>query len=457
MAWYIQNLSKSLSNVSLNEKISIKRNSSCCFRDEYKKNTSQISLVSFNKILSVNTNEKYVVVEPGVSMEQITDFLLNLKAGSHMLPVTPEFKHITVGGAVNGLGIESSSCKYGLFEKTVLKYEVILTSGELIEATPDNKHSDLFYALPGSYGTLGIVTKVYIKIIPTEKYVKVKYSMLKNTKEIESQFKKQIENENVEFMEGIVLQNKTVLSIAEPVKISYYDWFFNTSCFKYFFSKWYYNHLKDISDNNTEYSEFISLKDYLFRWDRGAFWFASNRLKCNLWNRLMYGSQLTSKKLYERAKQKNIYEREKHKIVQDLLIPLDNMCKFIKETTEISKVYPIWLCPIKTFKDSKTIFSLPNNGKIYVDVGVYGGWTNKFENDFLIKNKEIEILLHQNGGIKFLCNMNYYDKDFFWEIYDKNEYLKIKTKYDKKNNLLNIHDKVCSFYITHFHTFYNYF
>ena len=82
MAWYIQNLSQRLRNTPHNQKISIQRNTSCCVRDEYKTNTNKINLVSFNKILSVNIDEEYVVVEPGVSMEQITDFLLNLKRGT---------------------------------------------------------------------------------------------------------------------------------------------------------------------------------------------------------------------------------------------------------------------------------------------------------------------------------------------------------------------------------------
>ena len=176
----ILQISDSLKNLKEEQKITLQRDSSCCFSDKYKTNTKQINISNFNKILSVNTNENYVVAEPGVSMEQITDFLLNLKCGPHMLPVTPEFKHITIGGAINGLGIESSSCKYGLFEKTVLKYEVILTNGNVIEATPENEYQDLFFALPGSYGTLGIVTKVYIKIIPTEKYVRVKYKVFSN-------------------------------------------------------------------------------------------------------------------------------------------------------------------------------------------------------------------------------------------------------------------------------------
>ena len=43
--------------------------------------------------------------------------------------------------------------------------------------------------------------------------------------------------------------------------------------------------------------------------------------------------------------------------------------------------------------------------------------------------------------------MNYYDEEFFWKIYDKEKYDEIKKKYDEGNKLLNIYDKVCSFYI----------
>ena len=440
-------ISNSLKNLKQDQKITLQRNSSCCFSDKYKTNTTQIDVSKLNNIIEVNLNEKYVVVEPNVSMEEITDYLLNLKPNPHMLPVTPEFKHITIGGAVNGLGIESSSCKYGLFEKTILKYEIVLTNGEIITATSQNEYQDLFYALPGSYGTLGIITKVYLKIIPTEKYVRVKYKIYNSTKDVEYVFK----NSNDEFIEGLVFPDKTLVSIAEPVKINYYDWFFNTKSFNYFFSKWYYNHVKEISNTYKEHIEYIATKDYLFRWDRGAFWFASNRLECNLFNRIFYGSELTSKKLYERAKKKNVFEREKHKVVQDLLVPLENMSNLIEEVKDITNIYPLWLCPIRTFWEEKeeSIFSLPNNGKLYVDVGVYGGW-EKTEHNFLYKNQTIEKKLWKNGGIKFLCNMNYYEKDLFWKIYDKTKYDLVKAKYDNKNNLLNIYDKTCSFYIKYF-------
>ena len=72
--------------------------------------------------------------------------------------------------------------------------------------------------------------------------------------------------------------------------------------------------------------------------------------------------------------------------------------------------------------------------------------------DFYTKNKEIEKILYNNYGYKFLCNMNYYDEEEFWKIYDKEKYKEIKEKYDAKNNFLNIYEKVCSFYIKYFNS-----
>jgi FAD/FMN-containing dehydrogenase len=447
-------ISDTLKILPNNIKITLQRSSSCCFRDKYKEHTIPINMVNFNKIIDVNTEDNFVIVEPNVTMDQITDYLLNLKDGPYMLPITPEFKHITIGGAVNGLGIESSSCKFGLFEKTILKYKVLLTDGTIIEVTKDNDYKDLFYALPGSYGTLGIVIKVYIRIMKTEPYVKMKYQVYDSPRELETIFDSKIKDEQVDFMEGIVLKDKTILSEGETTNIGYYDWIFNTSSFNFFWSKWYINHLEDSIKGKKEYEEFIPIKDYLFRWDRGAFWFASNRMKCNWWNRILYGYELTAEKLYKRAKKKDIYEREKQKVVQDLLIPLENMSHFIEKTQKIAEVYPLWLCPIRTFKQGDTIFSIPSNGDIYVDVGMYGSWQEREENiyppDFYTKNKEIENILYNHYGYKFLCNMNYYSKDLFWDIYSREKYLKVKNKYDEKNNLLNIYDKVCSFYVKKF-------
>lgn len=64
-----------------------------------------------------------------------------------------------------GTGVESSSHIYGLFQHTCLSYELVLADGSLINCSP-NENSDLFYAVPWSYGTLGFLTAVEIKILP---------------------------------------------------------------------------------------------------------------------------------------------------------------------------------------------------------------------------------------------------------------------------------------------------
>ena len=69
--------------------------------------------------------------------------------------VVPQLKTITLGGAVTGLGIESSSFRNGLPHESVLEMEILTGDGEVVAATPDGEHADLFHGFPNSYGTLG--------------------------------------------------------------------------------------------------------------------------------------------------------------------------------------------------------------------------------------------------------------------------------------------------------------
>ena len=68
--------------------------------------------------------------------------------------VVPQLKTITLGGAVTGLGIESTSFRNGLPHEAVREIDILTGSGEIITATPEGEHSDLFFGFPNSYGTL---------------------------------------------------------------------------------------------------------------------------------------------------------------------------------------------------------------------------------------------------------------------------------------------------------------
>ena len=68
--------------------------------------------------------------------------------------VVPQLKTITLGGAVSGLGIESSSFRNGLPHESVLEMDILTGAGDLL-TTSRTRHPDLFRAFPNSYGTLG--------------------------------------------------------------------------------------------------------------------------------------------------------------------------------------------------------------------------------------------------------------------------------------------------------------
>ena len=84
-----------------------------------------------------------------------------------MVPIVPEIGDLTVGGLVMGGGIESTSHKYGLWQNICLKYELVLADGTITTCTRD-ENSDLFYAIPWSYGTLGFLTSVDIMMVPSK-------------------------------------------------------------------------------------------------------------------------------------------------------------------------------------------------------------------------------------------------------------------------------------------------
>ena len=66
-----------------------------------------------------------------------------------------------------GAGIETTSHKYGLWQHTCTRYEIVTADGSLLECTKNN-NSDLFYAIPWSYGTLGFLTAVDVMIRPLQ-------------------------------------------------------------------------------------------------------------------------------------------------------------------------------------------------------------------------------------------------------------------------------------------------
>ena len=120
-----------------------------------------------NHVLRLDPAEKTLEAEGMATYQNIVHFTLE----RGFLPtVAPELKHITLGGAIVGIGIESSCFRHGFVHDGVLEADVVLPDGKVITCTP-KEFSDLFQGLPNSYGTLGYILRARIRLVPARSFV----------------------------------------------------------------------------------------------------------------------------------------------------------------------------------------------------------------------------------------------------------------------------------------------
>ncbi len=117
------------------------------------------------RILEVDYRNRYAVVEPGVVNLWLTNHLK--PHGYHFAPDPSSQGACTIGGnaATNSGG--PHTLKYGVTVNHVLGVEVVLPDGRIIETggpAEDNPGYDLTGVLVGSEGTLGVVTKIWVRI-----------------------------------------------------------------------------------------------------------------------------------------------------------------------------------------------------------------------------------------------------------------------------------------------------
>ncbi len=411
----------------------LEKNTSNLFRP-LEKAEKKLNVRSFTDILSVS-KEGIADVEGMVTMENLAKE--TLKHG-FVPQVTIELKTITVGGAVSGIAIESSSFKHGLFHETVLEMEVLVPSGEIVVCSRTN-NSDLFYALPNSYGTLGYILRLKIKLMKSKKYVHTAYTQYTNIKKyLEDIGAASLPNEDYDFVEGVVFsKNKMVISKGVfSDEAPYVN--------DYTYLKKYYKSLETRSE------DYLSTNQYLFRWDTDWWWGTQQSPWRFTIVRLLLGKLFLNSKSHMkimRAKQQHekIQKNLKHKtqnkewVIQDIGIPKENWEQYLNFLLDEIKILPIWLCP---FKESQDFVLFPLEKKQYIDFGFWGIVDSKEEPDYW--NKLAEKKTFEMKGVKSLYSDVTYTEDEFWKNSNKTAYDAVKKKYDPESRLKGLYEKVTS-------------
>ncbi|EAQ85508.1 hypothetical protein CHGG_09522 [Chaetomium globosum CBS 148.51] len=125
-----------------------------------------VDISTLNNILEISETSKTAVVEPNVPMDKLVQATL---ARGMVPPVVMESPGITLGGGFSGSAGDSSPFRYGFFDQTVQAVELVLGSGDVVRASAI-KHPDLFRGAAGTAGTLGIVTKLELSLIPARRF-----------------------------------------------------------------------------------------------------------------------------------------------------------------------------------------------------------------------------------------------------------------------------------------------
>lgn len=127
-----------------------------------------LDMKRFNKIIHLDKRNLQVTVEPGVITQELQDFV---KAAGLMYPPDPASKgSCFIGGNVSENSGGPRAVKYGVVKDYVLNIEMVLPNGEVIwtgaNVLKNATGYNLTQLIVGSEGTLGVITKIVLRLIP---------------------------------------------------------------------------------------------------------------------------------------------------------------------------------------------------------------------------------------------------------------------------------------------------
>ncbi|HLS28960.1 MAG TPA: FAD-binding oxidoreductase [Opitutales bacterium] len=417
--------------------VALGKRTSNLFRPVDNKKRSQLDLGRFDQVIAIDRERRIADVEGRITYEALVRETLR---HGFLPPVVPQLKSITLGGAISGGGIESSSFRYGFVHESILEMDILLPSGEIVTCNPDNEHRELFFGIPSSYGTFGYILRVRIPLVAAAPFVKLEHRRFESA---EACFEAMDaicseEGERADFVDGVVFSpNELYLTIGRFVEEA-------PEVSDYRFMRIYY---RSIRERKTDY---LRTADYIWRWDTDWFWCARAFGMEIAPIRFVFGMlgllrSTTYWKLRQWALKVGLVawlqrKQPREDVIQDIEVPVERATEFLEFFQQRIDLRPVWLCPAKApSRENDYVLYRTDPDLLYVNFGFWGTVpTNEppgFHNR-LIEKKVIEL-----DGKKSLYSSSYFSEDEFWEIYNRPEYDRLKAKYDPAGRLRNLYEK----------------
>lgn len=403
-------------------------------------------------IISIDQEHGTCLVESNVPMDALVVSTLPM---GFMPPVVPEFKGITVGGAFSGTGGESSSFRHGFFDRTVNWFEIILADGQVITASPSSSAS-LFYGAAGTFGTLGIITMLEIRLLPAKSHVELTYIPVTSVSEAQTEMDRLSNAEiPVDFIDALMLSRNTGV-VCSGTLVNIEECSHSLAPEKTSFSgpwdQWFYIHAQSVFssllDSKSSKKEVMSLTEYFFRYDRGAFWagqfvFEWFGVPFNRFTRYLLNWLMPTRTLYHGLHASGLGARY---IIQDLCFPQSKVDEFTTWLDENYQIYPLWLCSVRQNDRISMNPHMPSDsqpgqttGETMLNIGVWGGCPSG--SNKITANRQLEAKVRSLGGMKWLYADSYYTEAEFWSIYNREWYEKLRIEHNAAS-LPTVYEKV---------------
>ena len=365
-----------------------------------------------------------------------------------LLPlVVPELKTITLGGAVTGLGIESSSFRNGCPHESVLEMDVLTGNGDVVTATADNEHRDLFFAFPNSYGSLGYALRLRIELEEATPFVHLRHLRFDRLDAAVAALERIVaeaahNGERVDFVDGTWFSaHETYLSLGTYVATA-------PSTSDYTGRDIYYRSIQQRTE------DWLSVSDYIWRWDTDWFWCsrafgAQNPVLRRVWPRRWRRSDVYWKliALNRRTGFADRLERRRgnaarEEIVQDIEVPIQRTGEFVAFLTQLTGIQPVWLCPLRQRDPDRRwdLYAL-DPATTYVNIGFWSSAALPPGQIDGFYNRQIEQKVAELGGRKSLYSTVFYPREEFWATYGGATYAAVKRTYDSGSRLLDLYEK----------------
>ncbi|MEO9163803.1 MAG: FAD-binding oxidoreductase [Casimicrobiaceae bacterium] len=408
------------------------------FRNRARRTRPHIDLGHFNEVIRVDADANRVEAEGMTTFVDLADATL---ARSTMPAVVPQLKSITLGGAVAGIGIEATSFRHGLVHDAIVAMEILTGDGRIVACTADNEHRDLFHGFPNSYGTLGYALKLTARTLPVRRHVRVDHVRYADADPFFADLGERCADAQVDFVDGVAFaRDDLVLSCARFVDDAPY-------VSDYAYDRIYYRSLRD------KPVDYLTTRDYLWRWDTDWFWCSKNVGAQHPLVRRLLGRKRLNSITYQKIMRWNTRWRvtgtlnqlrgaHNESVIQDVDIPIARAAEFLDFLHAEVGILPIWICPIAAPRPNAeaTLYPLARS-TLSVNFGFWDTVPSRAARPAGFVNRKVERKVSEVGGVKSLYSDSYFTEAEFWSIYNRPAYTALKQRYDPEGTLGDLYAK----------------